>query len=81
MDMLQREGTYRVPLGASDILGLEFSGVVEQLGPGVTKWAMGDEVFGLADGVSTGVKQHNFSNRLSPGCICRVHRIQPRFVD
>ena len=52
MDLLQREGHYPLPPGASTILGVEFAGYVEQLGPGVTKWAIGDEVFGLTGGVS-----------------------------
>lgn len=52
MDLLQRAGPYPLPPGASTILGVEFSGYVEQLGPGVTKWAIGDEVFGLTAGVS-----------------------------
>lgn len=50
MDLLQREGPYPLPPGASTILGVEFAGYVEQLGPGVTKWAIGDEVFGLTGG-------------------------------
>ncbi|KAG6335615.1 hypothetical protein ID866_3472 [Astraeus odoratus] len=52
MDLSQREGRYPVPPGASAILGVEFSGHVEQVGLGVSKWSQGDEVFGLAAGVS-----------------------------
>ncbi|KAG8754465.1 hypothetical protein FRC14_005067 [Serendipita sp. 396] len=50
MDILQREGQYPVPPGASDILGVEFSGIVEKLGSRSEKWAVGDEVLGLATG-------------------------------
>ncbi|KAG1885239.1 quinone oxidoreductase putative [Suillus subluteus] len=50
MDHYQREGRYSVPLGASSILGVEFSGRVTELGEGVTRWAVGDEVFGLVGG-------------------------------
>ncbi|KAG1743186.1 quinone oxidoreductase putative [Suillus paluster] len=50
MDLLQRQGGYPVPPGASSILGVEFSGRVTELGEGVTRWAIGDEVFGLAGG-------------------------------
>ncbi|KIR27012.1 quinone oxidoreductase [Cryptococcus deuterogattii 99/473] len=51
MDILQREGKYPLPPQASKtILGVEFSGVVTQLGEGVTKWKEGDEVFGLSYG-------------------------------
>ncbi|MCJ1466559.1 RNA-dependent ATPase [Pseudocyphellaria aurata] len=51
MDLLQREGHYPVPPGASRILGVEFSGVVESLGPEPERdFKVGDEVFGLAYG-------------------------------
>ena len=38
-DLLQREGNYAPPPGASDILGLECSGRIAALGPGVSGWA------------------------------------------
>lgn len=53
MDLLQREGMYPVPPGASKILGVEFSGVIEELGAdggGKEGFNKGDEVFGLAYG-------------------------------
>jgi putative PIG3 family NAD(P)H quinone oxidoreductase len=50
MDLPQREGAYPVPPGASHILGVEFSGVVHDLGPGATTWSLGDEVYGLVGG-------------------------------
>ncbi|KAG6370681.1 putative quinone oxidoreductase PIG3 [Boletus reticuloceps] len=50
MDLAQREGMYPPPPGTSHILGVEFSGIVHQLGPGVTKWFLGDEVYGLVGG-------------------------------
>ncbi|KAL4080797.1 quinone oxidoreductase putative [Scleroderma citrinum] len=53
LDLMQREGNHNPPPGASTVLGVEFSGRVEQLGPGVTKWAIGDQVFGLAGGCSS----------------------------
>ena len=52
MDILQREGMYPMPPGAPTILGVEFSGHVVQAGDGVTEWKEGDEVLGLAMGVS-----------------------------
>lgn len=52
MDIMQREGKYPVPKGASNILGVEFSGHVSELGNGVSEWKEGDEVLGLAGGVS-----------------------------
>ncbi|SJL07176.1 related to NADPH quinone oxidoreductase homolog PIG3 [Armillaria ostoyae] len=51
MDILQREGMYPLPPGASTILGVEFSGHVASLGPNVSgNWKEGDEVFGIAAG-------------------------------
>jgi len=51
MDILQRKGGYPLPPGASTVLGVEFSGHISELGPGVTEWKVNDEVFGLASGV------------------------------
>ena len=51
MDISQREGRYPVPPGASQILGVEFSGHVVELGSDVSQWKAGDEVFGLTTGV------------------------------
>lgn len=49
MDILQREGKYPLPPGASTILGVEFSGIVVDTGS-QSEWKTGDEVFGLATG-------------------------------
>jgi putative PIG3 family NAD(P)H quinone oxidoreductase len=49
-DLLQRQGFYPPPAGASDILGLETSGVVAALGPGVDAFAPGDKVMVLVEG-------------------------------
>ncbi len=49
-DLLQREGHYPPPPGASPILGLECSGTVTALGPGVPDWRVGDEVCALLSG-------------------------------
>ena len=49
-DLLQRQGFYPPPPGASDILGLECSGIVSEVGPGVTGWSEGDEVCALLSG-------------------------------
>lgn len=49
-DTLQRMGFYPPPPGASDILGLECSGVVEALGAGVDGWSVGDRVCALLAG-------------------------------
>jgi len=49
-DTMQRQGFYPPPPGASDVLGLECSGVVAAVGPGVEGWAVGDEVCALLSG-------------------------------
>src|SRR3954462_3270060 len=49
-DLLQRQGFYPPPKGASDILGLECSGVVSEVGKGVTEWSVGNEVCALLSG-------------------------------
>ncbi|CAN5339568.1 NAD(P)H-quinone oxidoreductase [soil metagenome] len=49
-DLLQRQGRYPAPSGASDILGLEVSGEIDQVGEGVTGWAIGDRVCALLGG-------------------------------
>src|SRR3954452_10859206 len=49
-DLLQRQGNYPPPKGASHILGLECSGVVSEVGDGVTEWSVGDEVGALLAG-------------------------------
>jgi NADPH:quinone reductase-like Zn-dependent oxidoreductase len=51
MDLMQREGRYKLPDEAGPILGVEFSGVIEELGGGDTcDFKAGDEVFGLTYG-------------------------------
>ncbi len=49
-DILQRLGRYRAPPGASDILGLEVAGEIDQVGPGVERWSVGDRVCALLGG-------------------------------
>jgi putative PIG3 family NAD(P)H quinone oxidoreductase len=49
-DLLQRQGFYPPPPGASDVLGLECSGIVSEVGEGVTGWSVGDEVCALLAG-------------------------------
>jgi len=49
-DLHQRAGKYPPPEGASEILGLEMSGIVEETGSEVDKWSPGDRVFALLPG-------------------------------
>jgi putative PIG3 family NAD(P)H quinone oxidoreductase len=49
-DTLQRRGLYPPPPGASDVIGLECSGEVVAVGPGVTHWSPGDRVCALLSG-------------------------------
>lgn len=48
-DIVQREGRYPAPPGASPILGLEVAGVVEEV-CGASRFSVGDPVFGLVPG-------------------------------
>lgn len=49
-DLLQRQGHYPPPPGASDIIGLECSGTVAAVGADVERWQVGDEVCALLAG-------------------------------
>jgi tumor protein p53-inducible protein 3 len=49
-DLLQRRGLYPPPAGASPIIGLEVSGVIEKVGRSVSGWKEGDRVFALLPG-------------------------------
>lgn len=49
-DLLQRQGFYPPPPGASDILGLEVSGVVAEIGEGVRDLRPGERVCALLSG-------------------------------
>ncbi|MEE8507251.1 MAG: NAD(P)H-quinone oxidoreductase [Kiloniellales bacterium] len=49
-DVMQRQGGYPPPPGASDIPGLEIAGAVAALGPGVTGLKAGDQVLALVTG-------------------------------
>jgi putative PIG3 family NAD(P)H quinone oxidoreductase len=49
-DLLQAAGNYPPPPGASQILGLEVSGRIAELGDGVTGWSVGQPVCALLAG-------------------------------
>ncbi|MEU9385882.1 NAD(P)H-quinone oxidoreductase [Streptomyces sp. NPDC048279] len=49
-DILQRQGNYNPPPGASAYPGLECSGRIVEVGPAVSGWSVGDEVCALLAG-------------------------------
>jgi putative PIG3 family NAD(P)H quinone oxidoreductase len=49
-DLLQRQGLYPAPKGASPILGLECAGEVAEVASGVEGWAVGDRAMALLPG-------------------------------
>nr|WP_083332679.1 NAD(P)H-quinone oxidoreductase [Hyphomonas sp. Mor2] len=49
-DLVQRHGMYPPPPGASEIMGLECSGTVVEIGAEVTNWTVGDRVCALMAG-------------------------------
>jgi NADPH:quinone reductase len=49
-DVVQRQGHYPPPKGATDIPGLEIAGEVVALGQGATRWKLGDQVMALVVG-------------------------------
>jgi putative PIG3 family NAD(P)H quinone oxidoreductase len=49
-DLLQRQGNYPPPPGASDIIGMEVSGTIVELGAEVTGWETGQQVCALIAG-------------------------------
>jgi len=49
-DVLQRQGLYPAPKGASDLLGLEVAGNVAACGPGAARYKIGDAVCALTNG-------------------------------
>ncbi len=55
-DSKLRSGVYKemIPLQFPFILGGDFSGVINEIGEGVTEYALGDEVFGTALGLTGG---------------------------
>lgn len=49
-DLLQRAGYYPAPAGSPDWPGLEISGSVVRVGPGVSLWRPGEQVVALLEG-------------------------------
>ena len=82
-DLVQREGKYPPPPGDSDILGLEVSGLIEEVGPGVTGWKKGDRVMSLVGGGGYAEYAVAYANHLMPipdsmsfeeaACVCESY--------
>jgi len=49
-DLLQREGHYPPPAGASDVIGMECAGIVRECGSEVVGWTRGDRAMALLAG-------------------------------
>ncbi|MYA89328.1 MAG: NAD(P)H-quinone oxidoreductase [Boseongicola sp. SB0662_bin_57] len=49
-DLLQRQGVYPPPEGASELLGLEVSGTVAAVGERASRWRVGDRICALTHG-------------------------------
>jgi NADPH2:quinone reductase len=49
-DVMQRQGKYPPPPGASDLPGLEVAGTIVAVGSGVGEWQVGDDVCALVTG-------------------------------
>jgi NADPH2:quinone reductase len=64
-DIVQRKGLYPPPQGASDLLGLEISGIVVAVGSDVREWSPGDEVCALTNGGGYA----EYCTVLAPHCI------------
>lgn len=65
-DLLQRQGRYPPPPGASEILGLECSGRVSSVGEGVTGWSPGEEACALLSGGGYAAKVSVPAGQLMP---------------
>lgn len=65
-DIVQRQGRYPAPAGASPLLGLEIAGEVIAVGEAVTDFAIGDAVFGLiGGGGETSANAHEDNTQLN----------------
>src|SRR6185295_12734540 len=49
-DVMQRQGKYPPPTGASDIPGLEIAGTIVGIGEGAPRWRVGDRICALVAG-------------------------------
>lgn len=82
-DLVQREGKYPPPPGDSEILGLEVAGTIEELGPGVEGWQVGQRVMSLVGGGACAEYAVAYAGHLMPipenmsfeeaACVCESY--------
>jgi len=82
-DIVQRMGNYPPPAGDSEILGLEVAGTIEELGPGVNGWNVGDRVMTLVGGGAYAEYAVAYASHLMPipesmsfaeaACVCESY--------
>jgi putative PIG3 family NAD(P)H quinone oxidoreductase len=82
-DLVQRAGNYPPPKGDSEILGLEVSGTIEQLGSDVEGWSVGDRVISLVGGGAYAEYAVAYASHLMPipesmsfveaACVCESY--------
>jgi putative PIG3 family NAD(P)H quinone oxidoreductase len=82
-DLVQRAGNYPPPKGDSEILGLEVSGTIAEIGPGVEGWSIGDRVITLVGGGAYAEYAVAYASHLMPipesmsfveaACICESY--------
>src|SRR5450830_1768897 len=65
-DLMQRAGHYPPPPGVTERLGLEVSGTIDAVGPGVDGWGVGDRVCALLDGGGYAEKVVTRADQLLP---------------
>ena len=68
-DVMQRQGRYPPPKGATEIPGLEIAGEVAAIGNDASKWKLGDRVMALV--VGGGYAQFCAAHEAMP-CPCRT---------
>ena len=82
-DLVQRAGNYPPPKGDSEILGLEVSGTIAEIGSGVEGWSVGDRVITLVGGGAYAEYAVAYASHLMPipesmsfveaACVCESY--------
>ena len=82
-DIIQREGNYNQPPGDSPILGLEVAGIIDELGPNVAGFEIGERVMSLVGGGGYAEYATAYANHLiripesmtfeEAACVCETY--------